>query len=268
MSGKVTHGADVERLDDIAVGLRRQGTRVADVGGRGAAQLETLRALWHGPDFEKFANQWRTAHRCIDEAEAAMRTFSRKLVAEADQQRQSSHPTSGPDLAGGGATRPVGESAPRGGGAAPTGPGGLVRGGEVGASHGRPQVEPLREGLTALTVDGPDGQLHLISPHGMLVTDGLLVTLPTLPGAEPADAGQAPAFERMDHGRGDVGGGATPPSSSVPVQVPTGEGTHVTTGSEAAGQRSVAFDPRAVGWAEPVPVGHWLRLDPEPAPEG
>lgn len=90
MSQHISHGADVEQLDDIAVGLRRQGDRIADVGGRGASLLEKLRAVWDGPDFEKFASQWRSAHRVIDDAESAMRTYSRKLVDEAEQQRHSS----------------------------------------------------------------------------------------------------------------------------------------------------------------------------------
>lgn len=90
MAQHISHGADVEQLDDIAVGLRRQGDRVADVGGRGAVLLEKLRSVWDGPDFERFAGQWRSAHRVIDDAESSLRTYSRKLVDEAEQQRHSS----------------------------------------------------------------------------------------------------------------------------------------------------------------------------------
>ena len=80
----ISHGADVERLDDIAVALRRQGDKVTDAGDRGANLVERLRALWDGPDFERFAKDWRAAHRQLDDAESAMRTFSRKLVAEGE----------------------------------------------------------------------------------------------------------------------------------------------------------------------------------------
>lgn len=98
MATHISHGADVERLDDIAVGLRRQGTRIAEVGDRGAVLLEKLRALWEGPDFEKFAEEWRVAHRRIDEAESALRAASRHLAAESDAQRQSSsRPAGGGD---------------------------------------------------------------------------------------------------------------------------------------------------------------------------
>lgn len=90
MATHISHGADVERLDDVAVGLRRQSTRIADVGERGSLLLEKLRALWEGPDFEKFADEWRAAHRRITEAESALRAFSRHLVEESDAQRQSS----------------------------------------------------------------------------------------------------------------------------------------------------------------------------------
>ncbi len=69
MAQHLSHGADVERLDDIAVALRRQSDAVAEIGARGATLLERLRVLWQGPDFERFAGEWRAARRTIEGAE-------------------------------------------------------------------------------------------------------------------------------------------------------------------------------------------------------
>lgn len=254
MSGKVTHGADVEQLDDIAVALRRQVARICDVGGRGAAQLEKLRALWDGPDFEKFAKEWHTAHRVIDDAEAALRTYSRTLAAESEQQRRSSHLGSTPH----GATTP------------PTGPGVLGAPREGAQQEAWVRVEQLRHGVTGLTVDSSEGPMHLASPHGMLITDGLMPTLADLPGLEAIGAdesGQAGpvAFERLGAADAAISTPGEGSSSGSPVQVPTGDGSHVTTAADSAGQRSVAFDPRGlasqVDWADSSSVSGWLGLD-------
>lgn len=268
MSGRVTHGADVEQLDDIAVALRRQGARISDVGGRGSAHLEKLRALWDGPDFEKFAKEWRAAHRSIDDAESALRTFSRTLAAESEQQRQSSHVSSGgdgPALLG---RAPSGVGRPRlEGGPA------FERVGEGGPARleGGPafqRVEQLPDGLTGLTVDSSDGPVHLASPHGMLVTDTLMHTLPDLPGLEAISAddpgfAQPAAFERMDPG--------AEPTSSSPPQVPTGDGAHVTTAADSAGQHSVAFDPIGLAsqadWGDSSSGSSWLGLDGPDGPD-
>lgn len=109
----ISHGADVERLDDIAVALRRQGDKVTDAGDRGANLVERLRALWDGPDFERFAKDWRAAHRQLDDAESAMRTFSRKLVAEAEAQRTKS--SIGGSALSGGSAGPAFQRSDRGG---------------------------------------------------------------------------------------------------------------------------------------------------------
>ena len=357
MSGKVTHGADVEALDEIAVGLRRQGTRIADVGGRGAVHLEKLRALWDGPDFEKFAKEWRVAHRAIDDAEHALQNYSRKLVAEADSQRSSSGVAtvglgggSGPGLRAGRVEHNMAF-------------GEIKDGYELGRVDddrafervdGGPaesprfrvdplpdpmepprrwvnpppfiadppllrvdppdvqlpveppvRVEPLPDGLTGVVVDGTDGPNHLESPHGMLVTDNLMAVLPDLPGGEELELGQSEpvAFERMDSTGGpDSGSGEafervdgaesspppavteapalqeapvqespTPPQESpapapaAPTQIPSEDGAHITTADDAAGQRSVAFDPRGVvdqaDWADASTLGGWLGIE-------
>ena len=96
MASHISHGADAEQLDDIAVGLRRQSQRIAEVGERGASLVERLRAQWDGPDFEQFAHGWRTAHRVLGETETSMRAFSRQLVDESEAQRHTSGGPSGP----------------------------------------------------------------------------------------------------------------------------------------------------------------------------
>lgn len=102
MAHRVTHGADVEALDDIALGLRRQGDRVGDVGSRGSMLLTRLRALWDGPDLEEFATEWRAAHREVDAAHDALRAYSRQLSLAAAGQRD----VSGTGWGGGGAGGP------------------------------------------------------------------------------------------------------------------------------------------------------------------
>lgn len=102
MVSRVTHGADVEQLDDVAIGLRRQGDKIGDVGGRGSALLEKLRALWDGPDFEEFSREWRSAHRTIDDAEEALRAYGKRLLVEAEEQRAAAFsPSGGPAYSGG-----------------------------------------------------------------------------------------------------------------------------------------------------------------------
>lgn len=95
MAHRVTHGGDVEVLDDIALGLRRQGDRIDDVGARGSMLLEKLRAVWDGPDLEKFALEWRAAHRQVDAAHQAIRGFGKKLTLESESQRGASGGGSG-----------------------------------------------------------------------------------------------------------------------------------------------------------------------------
>lgn len=95
MAQHLSHGADVERLDDIAVALRRQSDAVAEIGARGATLLERLRVLWQGPDFERFAGEWRAARRTIEGAETQLRVYSRKAGAASELQRSASGGSSG-----------------------------------------------------------------------------------------------------------------------------------------------------------------------------
>lgn len=166
----ISHGADVEQLDDIAVALRRRAEEVAAAGDRGSALLERLRALWDGPDFERFAKEWRAAHRRIDDAEAALRGYSRALVAEAESQRSTSGRPGAGGAGGGGAAsgRGGGLAVERGDRVAPTSPGhplgvppGLVRDGEVIASEapGVP-ARPAFERLAFELLDPPADHGH------------------------------------------------------------------------------------------------------------
>lgn len=140
MGQRVSHGADAEALDDIAVALRRQGDLIDDVGGRGSAHLEKLRAAWDGPDFEEFAKRWRRAHRLVDEASQAIRAYSKLLAMESDDQRRSSSgPSSRPaDLGHRGAGGSGGGGRDHGGPAE-----GIARAGDVGSGGGRDHGGPV-----------------------------------------------------------------------------------------------------------------------------
>lgn len=225
MAQHISHGADVEQLDDIAVGLRRQSEKIADVGGRGASLLEKLRALWDGPDFEKFSNDWRAAHRVIDDAESSMRTFSRKLVNESEHQRHSSGAPTG-DIHGSSASGPrLGGHGQTPTGGTPSfervdqgefrGPGeGRLEGGpafeRLAPDAGFAQVQPATptillgpllgggEGLTLQVPGLPPIQIPL--PNFPFVADNMMLMMPQISGAEIIDQQDLaqPAFERLD----------------------------------------------------------------------
>ncbi|CAM3973837.1 WXG100 family type VII secretion target [Janibacter anophelis] len=292
----ISHGADVEQLDDIAVGLRRQGEKLADVGGRGAVLLEKLRVEWDGPDFEKFASRWRLAHRHIDEAEAALRTYSRKLLAEADAQRSSSGISS--SGSGGRGDGGFGGGQGRGPGAGGVGFERMDRAEHgvgfermdraehgVGfermdrAEHGVGFERMDREGPQAffshvpgrgdeLVYQLPGGPEHRVPFAETPFIGELTPVLPSLPGGEDLALPEADGPVLQHPQPWTEGGGATPfdrdqqwapgqtasqpsdtpgtgggGSADAPTQVPTTEGAHLTTASDGAGERSVAFNP-------------------------
>ncbi|WP_068262331.1 WXG100 family type VII secretion target [Janibacter limosus] len=290
MAKHFSHGADVEQLDDIAVGLRRQSERIADAGGRGAVMLEKLRAVWEGPDFENFAGSWRTAHRDLDDAEAAVRTYSRKLLEESESQRHASGmPSGGGGGHGGGGGGPAFERvipadngalfldepipfevggpfgyldiAERAGAAAP-----FVTGGPAVLLG---QVPSGGEELVYQLPGGPEAHVPVAD---LPFVGELTPVLPGLPGGEdlplleggvatepayPWTGGQIPS--------GDGGG------SDAPDQVPTTEGAHLTTGADSAGQRSVAFDPMIAALsggfaADGSQMAGWLGEGPDLLP--
>lgn len=299
----ISHGADVEQLDDIAVGLRRQGEKLADVGGRGAVLLEKLRVEWDGPDFEKFATRWRLAHRHIDEAEASLRTYSRKLLAESDSQRNTS------GLSSGGGRGGSGTGGGSGGGGHETGGHGGDGNDSAGTDTGRnggvgvgfaPAVPGPRTHLAVCPSPFGPEMVYQITPdapqHRVAVCETpflgeLTPVIPSLPGGEDVtvpdpsqpglqhpqpwvDGGEVAPFDRdqqwargqaapehsaspatgaaspsgadtssADGAASSTTGGAGASSAEAPTQVPTSEGGHLTTASDSAGQRSVAFNP-------------------------
>lgn len=144
MGQRVSHGADAEVLDDVAVALRRQGDLIDDVGGRGSAHLEKLRAAWDGPDFEEFAKRWRRAHRQVDEAAQGIRAYAKLLSMESDDQRRSSSSPSGGtgDLGHrGGVGSGSGGGRDHGGPVTEIGRAGDGGGGSGGRDHGEPVTE-------------------------------------------------------------------------------------------------------------------------------
>ena len=183
MGQRVSHGADAEVLDDVAVALRRQGDLIDDVGGRGSAHLEKLRAAWDGPDFEEFAKRWRRAHRQVDEAAQGIRAYAKLLSMESDDQRRSSSSPSGG----------TGDLGHRGGVGSGSGGGrdhgGPVQGGDRptdGGGHdggGRDHGEPVTE-------IGRADEAHWAPAHeAHLVADVPVIGIGEW---EPADIGRPP----------------------------------------------------------------------------
>ena len=102
--GTVSHGADPDRLDEIARSLGGLSTQLTDVGTQGDTMIALLAANWSGGDVESFAEVWRTSGRGqLQSAADRLSGVSRDLVAQALAQRTAS--------AEGGA-RPLSVSAP------------------------------------------------------------------------------------------------------------------------------------------------------------
>ncbi|MGE9783120.1 alpha/beta hydrolase [Janibacter sp. G368] len=100
----MSHGADPDRLDEIARSLGDLSTQLTDVGTQGDAMIALLAANWCGGDVESFAEGWRTSGRGqLQSAADRLSGVSRDLVAQALAQRTAS--------AEGGA-RPLSVSAP------------------------------------------------------------------------------------------------------------------------------------------------------------
>lgn len=178
MGQRVSHGADAEVLDDVAVALRRQGDLIDDVGGRGSAHLEKLRAAWDGPDFEEFAKRWRRAHRQVDEAAQGIRAYAKLLSMESDDQRRSSSSPSGG----------TGDLGHRGGGGAGSG-GGRDHGGPV-TEIGRAGDGGSRDHGEPVTEIGRAGEAHWAPAHqAQLVGDVPVIGIGEW---EPADIGRPP----------------------------------------------------------------------------
>lgn len=303
MAQHISHGADVEQLDDIAVGLRRQSEKIADVGGRGASLLEKLRALWDGPDFEKFSNDWRAAHRVIDDAESSMRTFSRKLVNESEHQRHSSGAPTG-DIHGSSASGPrLGGHGQTPTGGTPSfervdqgefrGPGeGRLEGGpafeRLAPDAGFAQVQPATptillgpllgggEGLTLQVPGLPPIQIPL--PNFPFVADNMMLMMPQIPGAEIIDQQDLaqPAFERLDA----TGEAFERSDLSASIDTSTGDPAFArdSAGSEPAGSEfAAAADPASASEspADPpspppaqVPTGDGAQMTTAPESAG
>lgn len=227
MPQHISHGADVEQLDDIAVRLWRQGERIGDVGERGSRLLETLRVTWEGPDFEDFVSKWRAAHRGIDAAQGAVRAHSRALLEESDAQRRTSGLSSG-----------------QGGSHAGGGGGGAAFERVVPARHEEATWDwaGRRDDLDRPLPGRPEPHPPVAGPPFASL---MVPVLPTLTGAEdvPLAAAEGPALERSLPWAAEQVPATAGELEGATAQVPTGEGVHLTTTTGAAGETSVAFDP-------------------------
>ena len=300
MPQRVTHGADVDQLDEIAVSLRRQSERMHDVGGRGSALLEKLRALWDGPDFEEFSKEWRAAHRQIDDAEDSLRTYSRKLNHEADSQRGSSGgPSAGGAHGGGGALRHGGDgsglSLQPTGGAGPAssaqGEGGVLRptaegttASPEGVAFQRVPVETGFQPSDALWTQPGIGGGELLTealPTAEPHAEGGELAFAQVPTAEGGEAGgEGAAFERAEPTAGadaaDAGEGAAfervEPGAGADAAEAGGEGAafervEPAAGADASSGEDAAFeqvDPAAAEGAgrDDAPAAQMLPTDP------
>lgn len=137
MGTQVTHGADTDRIRQLAEQLAVLACQVGQVEQEGTAQLGTLEAAWAGDDTDVFTGDWQAASPQLLAVSDRLSAFAKMLVEQAQQQDNASG-------ASGSSMTPVG---PRGR-AQPT-LGGVPRG---LPTLGWPD---LRVGLKAPNVDWP-----------------------------------------------------------------------------------------------------------------
>lgn len=121
----LTHGADTDRLEDIATQLLASAQRVGAVGDTGTASAPVLEEAWAGGDCEAFIGSWQSARQMVEQTQTHLRAFAALLQEQAAQQDAASgggaaavHPSPssaptgpGPDGAGGSAKSPASTTA-------------------------------------------------------------------------------------------------------------------------------------------------------------
>lgn len=82
----LTHGADVERLREIAVMMRGQGARVQEVGEELGPLSAMLQESWGGPDAEYLLSQVQMLRPVVANTGATLVAWADGLSVQADQQ--------------------------------------------------------------------------------------------------------------------------------------------------------------------------------------
>lgn len=86
----VTHGADTDRLEEIAGQLLTSAQRVGAVADTGTASAPVLEEAWAGADCEDFIGSWQSARQMVEQAETHLRAFAAVLLEQAAQQDATS----------------------------------------------------------------------------------------------------------------------------------------------------------------------------------
>lgn len=187
----LTHGADADRLTQIAAQLRSLGQQTSRVGAEGSSRAGVLGGVWMGSDLERFTQQWRSAERQLDACADRLTTMARLMDEQARQQEAAS--SAGAASAGAAL-----------GGAAPTGPEpqGPADPGGAGSTFDEDvrgtEGQPVDKDLWALAH-------HSYGPDNDLYEDPLMYDeQPDLPqGYEEVDPGELgidPALLSDEHG--------------------------------------------------------------------
>lgn len=90
MAGNLTDGMDVGRIREVAGQLSTQAGKVGEVSSNGTSQAGTLKENWMGQDSEQFGEEWQQAAKALQQAQDALQAYSKKAIAQADQQEQAS----------------------------------------------------------------------------------------------------------------------------------------------------------------------------------
>lgn len=87
---QLTHGADVERLHDIAASLGEECEKITTLSRQGSAMADVLNSHWSGTDQATFQSEWSASVTALTSAASALRAWSARLLEQAEDQVQAS----------------------------------------------------------------------------------------------------------------------------------------------------------------------------------
>lgn len=90
MTATVSHGADADRLDEIAGNLQQEAHRLTSAGEHGTGMLRTLEDAWQGADVEHFSAGWAASREQVERAAQQLQDAVAQLRREAQDQRVGS----------------------------------------------------------------------------------------------------------------------------------------------------------------------------------
>lgn len=107
MSSTVSHGADADRLEEIAGTLQQQAGRLTAFAEEGSGLMRVLEDAWQGPDVEHFSLGWMASRQQAEHAAHQLQEAVARLRHQALEQRTASEGGSASPFVPSGAREPV-----------------------------------------------------------------------------------------------------------------------------------------------------------------